>query len=1115
MDEARHNAFKQLRGPCVQLSQIALEFRANQTTVKKVLRCLEDVHAVIVQLGRDSSLDAKLAEYAFFPLTHVFNESKRLSSRCLELAVEALDILILKGWRGQLIPELGQQLLLLMTLIGGGVPAQTQKRTVADDLRLACFQAITSIYRCAATAPRSREFFAGPSGTKVIDQTAFLLLESVIDANTEAVQLAASSALSALLDCVQERPLLASLLPRTVSSLVRALRPNGKVRRSPDVLKSDLLLLKSILYNVLRDDVSFVPSGAAVSDETSSIVRSLSEDEVLDASWLKATASQVQNALLQVSQSRNSQSGIVRAALADLAFMVLRDCSQTLADSAFAMMEVMVAIASYDDNTGTRALKNMRWLLTIKPSLTDSVKSLLYNSSLSLPRFMQGSDDLPKERAINQMRKAYEMLATVVEGPVPLAISVANTLTQGISASLQMAQLNTTTSIQEINGVPSRLLEGSDPVTEMLFPTLVLNHKGQATSTGYLDDFVLDLTRTGPWTAVARNLIDRIPDASAVDSMSLMWLTIRILRSQISSVGFEELVNLPDEDLSESKDYLISDLYYNAVGYLLDESQDEPVDWRLKAFSMECIALQADHQKEEYRPELIDTLYPVLSMLGSARPELQLHAIVLLNRLATACGYGSTKDLLIQNVDYLVNSIALKLNSFELSPQGPQVLLMMVRLCGAKLLPYLDDTIASIFSALDCFHGYPTLVEILFQVLKAIVEESAKQPQLALTNGAVEPLHHKQRIAVSTLDNICSDLDDIKKRNNKTDEDHELRANSFPRRPWSTKHNSDPSNDEEPDTSPQHDDDEDFDTDLSKTSKPKDSPESTLSKPYKLLLSIAKSTTPHLNSPSPQVRLTLLELISRIAPLLSRDENSFLPFINGIWPVVLGRFFGEVGDDGHGESAYNVLAAAETMERLCEGAGDFMSGRIEQILPRLERMWWNTWKKVHTDQKLSEGSVIWTKPDLSLPQASTSKISSAVVLQLVRQTQTNEVASSTPTVNTILSRTTHTQILNALISLLTTILTHVRISDEDGWKVLDMLAPIMYQPGHDAVRSALQTWNADAVWLLDERRTAARRRRQAEDEDWDGQEWEMEMRVDEMRDMPEGSAQLGFRPVVF
>ena len=1113
MDEARHDAFKQLRRPCVQLSQVALEFRANQATVKNVLRSLEEVHSVVVRLGRDSSLDAKLAEYAFFPLTHVFNESKRLSSRCLELAVEALDILVQKGWRGQLSPELGQQLLLLMTLLGGGVPAQTQKRTVTDDLRLACFQTIASIYRCAATSPRSRKFYEGANGTKVVDQTAFLLLESVIDAETEAVQLAASSAFTALLDCVQERPLLASLLPRTVSSLVRALRPSGTVRRSPNILKSNLLLLRSILYNVLRDDVSLVPSTAVMSDDTSTKVHNLSEEEVLDPSWLKATTSQVQNALLQVSRLRYSQSSVVRAALADLAFMTLRDCSQTLSSSAFVMIETMVAISSYGDDAGNRALKDMRWILTINSSLVDSVKSLLYNSSLSMPRFMQGSDDLPKERAINQMRVAYEMLATVLEDPAPLAISVTNTMTEGISASLQMVQLHTAKTIQEVKGGPSRLLEGSDSVNETIFPTIVLNHKGEVSSTGYLDDFVLELTRTGPWAAVARNLIDKIPDASAVDSMSLMWLAIRILRTQVSSFGIEDLMQLPDDDLSTSKGYLISDLYYTAVGYLVEESRDEEVDWRLKAFSMECIALQAEHEKLDYRPELIDTLYPVLSLLGSARSELQLHAIVLLNRLATACGYGSTKDLLIENVDYLVNSIALKLNSFELSPQGPQVLLMMVRLCGAKLLPYLDDTIASIFSALDCFHGYLQLVEILFQVLKAIVEESAKQPQLALTNDAVEPTHQKHRVSISMLDDVFSDMEIIRKRKDRTDEDHEIRANSFPRRPWSTRHDQDPSNDEDSDASPKPDEEPESDTDMEKNSESKTTSDSALSKPYKLLLSIGKSTTPHLNSPSPQVRLTLLELISRIAPLLSRDENSFLPFINGIWPVVLGRFFGDLGDDGQGEAAYNVLAAAETMGRLCEGAGDFMSGRVEQIFPRLEKMWWDTRGKVHTDQKSKGGSVSRNKHDLTLPHSSTSSIPSAVELQLVQQTQPNEVPSSTLAFNASLSRTTYTQVLNALTSLLTTIITHVRISDGDGWKILDMLAPSMDQPGYDAVRIALETWNADAVWLLDHQRAAARRRKQSDDDEQSGRT--MDKKVDEAQDIPEVWAQLGIRPVVF
>src|SRR5699024_5956678 len=109
------------------------------------------------------------------------------------------------------------------------------------------------------------------------------------------------------------------------------------------------------------------------------------------------------------------------------------------------------------------------------------------------------------------------------------------------------------------------------------------------------------------------------------------------------------------------------------------------------------VALQAQQLGEAFRPELVDALYPVLQLLASGNSNLQNHAMTCLNILTTACNYGDTSTMVIENVDYLVNAVGLKLNTFDVSPYPPQVLLMMIKLCGARLIAYLDDLIGSIF----------------------------------------------------------------------------------------------------------------------------------------------------------------------------------------------------------------------------------------------------------------------------------------------------------------------------------------------------------------------------------------------------------------------------------
>ena len=112
-------------------------------------------------------------------------------------------------------------------------------------------------------------------------------------------------------------------------------------------------------------------------------------------------------------------------------------------------------------------------------------------------------------------------------------------------------------------------------------------------------------------------------------------------------------------------------------------------------------------------------------------------------------------------------------------------------------------------------------------------------------------------------------------------------------------------------------------------------PKKKLSKPHQLLLDIAKSTSPHLSSPSPQVRRLLLGLIEDIVPLLCQDENTFLPLVNAVWPSIVARLINLSEDPQNAEASYNICAAAETMAVLCKSAGNFMSTRIDEIFPKV------------------------------------------------------------------------------------------------------------------------------------------------------------------------------------
>jgi len=1016
--------------------------------VKHVLHALEEVRNVLLELGHQNLLDEKLAEYAFFPLSHVFNESKRLSSRCLEVAAECVSTLVDRGWREKLLPEMGKQLLILMSLLAGGDPRNTDEAP-SDELRVVAFNCIgILVYRMRR--PDTRTSILDDLSTKsIVDQLVFLLLESITENRDDNVQTAAAEALLALHEGIDNKVLLASLLPRTVSSLTKVLRPSTKARRTQKVLTTYLQVLRASIRAVLADDVV-----SSMNDSTENATVNTVVSNVLDASWLRATAPQIKMALTHVSQLKNNDGTGVRRALLRLCLMVIEECPNSLAESIPLMVETIVSISSRHDELAQNAFAELRTLLTVNEHISSIVKSKFHDWSIALPRIMQMSDDRPKRNMLAYLSTSFQVLSDTMQLAEGASDMLASTLLNSVSGAVESTTSKSEPITDIANAMSQHMLIVEQTLPTTAFEPVLLNHPSQRDLAEQLQLFVADLRRHSASNLVARSLVNRIPESKDSRLVSAIWLSLNLLLDLHDDLfDLDSVIDMEvsGTDLSLSRPLLVSDLYAFTVNYVVDYEISS--DWRPAALALQCLVLQANQLGKGYRPELIDTLYPVLALFGSQTEALRTHAMTALNSLASACEYTSATEMLVDNVDYLINSVAMKLNSFDLSPQAPQVLLMMIRLCGARLIPFLDDLIGSIFAALDTFHGYTRLVEVLFEVLRAMVDESTKTPTVAITDGKEMRDHRKQTRASSDLDDVLGDLENRLSRKRKLElEDEEPPA--APRRPWSSKldaldKNPESGEEEQPELGTEEENE--GEEPLSPTTK-----EQPLTRSHQLLLSIAQSTIPHLASPSSRVRHILLQLIEQISPLLSRDENSFLPLINAIWPAVLSRLFSDLGDDGEGETSYNICAAAKAICKLCEGAGDFMSTRIEDMFMQLEKLFKKTYGLVHGGgEKKSLNSKQGGKPSTT--------IVGAVNLDVVGM-ESNAPAASNAVTNAP-SRTTNAQILNALIDLLTCILGHVRLTEDNADKILEMLAPVLRQPGHEGVKEALTVWNADALWL--------------------------------------------------
>ncbi|KAI9675366.1 MAG: hypothetical protein M1817_001270 [Caeruleum heppii] len=984
METSRNEIFQKLKPCCVKLSQTALTYGRATAGSKDLISSLESLLKLLEDLARpDGAFDIKLTEYVFFPLSHVFRQSQKVPERALELAVLCLIRLLVSGWRTNLPLNVGRQLLILLTFIAGGNPADAEPKSVSEELHSVAFTALSTLFE-SLKASHSSNACTSAEDLPPLGHAAVVLLDGIETGESNEVRLAALSALASFQAAVSDREALANFFPRTISSLTKTLQPRSSQHKSWRLTMRCLSTLSNALRSVLSDEYFSQDTGAQETDNK----------KPLSASWLKATASQVKLALANVMPIRDSDKAEVRRALLELCLVVLEDCSKSLSESVPMIVETMIIVSSRDElDREPHAGQALLHMATARPSILEAVKGSLHTWMLGLPRIMQSNDDQKKQRIGRQISACLRLLSQLGAGSGFVEDLMSTNLRDAVVAMLR-GEVNKAEDVQDADEESTALeLVSARPANslQLSFPSILMGQDNQRSAVGDVQLLLRQLKSSRTSASVAKDMIASLPLSSGHDLLASFWLALNIVQN---SIGEDSLMDQYINIESHTHARLLDELYAYSVDTIRDPWGASHQDWRIQSLSLEIIALQAQQQGEDFRPELVDALYPVLHLLGSSNSQLRRHAIICLDILARATGYPSTRDLIIGNVDYLVNAVALKLNIFDISPQAPQVLLMIIKLTGPTLLPYLDDLIGSIFAALDNFHGYPRLVELLFSVLTAVVEEGSKGDALSITAGK-EIDHRKTPWRDRTMEEVTATL---RRRREKAME--ELTPSSprsttppFPRRPW--KEYVSPADAEgDADTSPSSPPSDDLTT----TSAPTQTPT------YTLLHRIALLTQHYLPSSSPTLRLSLLTLLRTATPTLATNEDVFLPLINSLWPVVAKRLYDE--------EVYVVVAATETIAALCVGAGDFLSSRVADEWDRTWRVVNKVWNRLRIREEGRRG------PSGSGPSR-----------------QTLAMTAAPATGNAHLSITADHRLLAAFLGLFTTLTRYTRLDDE----ILDQL----------------------------------------------------------------------------
>ncbi|KAH7348620.1 armadillo-type protein [Rhexocercosporidium sp. MPI-PUGE-AT-0058] len=918
---ARNVLFQELKPKCVELSQLVLRDDGSASNSKAVLQSATLLLAILEEKCKrtDGAFDEKLADYAFFPLSQILQRKKTYTDRLSEVTIKCMRILLEYGWRNSIALDLAKQLLILLTFVAGGVPGK-ESTPPPEELMIEAYGAFAALFRALANTPGGSASMVESGTIPALGHCVTVILDGITDGPSAVAQLQALQALDSVWHCIKDPEALSNFLPGTISALAKFLMPGTGSRRARQAIVRALDVLGHVLISILSD----IRTRNIRNDKASNEVVDAGADRKqknLTKSWLKATTGQIKLALSNVIRLRSHESVEVRKALNQVCITLLDECHDTLSEAAPILVETCMTLAGVDaeEELSLRAT-SLTDLASIHPILGDLIRNTVYNWVTSLPRVMQSNDESAKHAALGQLSKAHGLLIGLNLESSILEDALGSSLRDSITLILEASPV--AKGVQEaefdLNSQAAMTLV-SDNAMSTHFHPIIMAQESQRQTRNQLATLISSLGSRQSQLSRASEMLEYARSASGPSLLSAYWLSSQILRSAESGNKDIDEFFEPSLTLSDEQESMNAELFSYSQSLLV--SPDERTsDWRLQAIALEVMADTAQRMKEGFKTELVDTLYPIVQLLGSSNPRLREHAVTCLNIISKSCGYANASGLIVDNVDYMVNAISLRLNTFDISPQAPQVLVMMIRLTGPSLLLYLDDVVESIFAALDNFHGYQLLVDVLFTVLGEIVSVGSTSGQLQIEDT---PLinHRKTRPDPTPVSELVKLLKP-KTTSHGTSIPHE----EVPQKPWkSAKTLLDEANpQDDAENSDQEGEGEDSSPLPQEVAKPPPT------KTYTMLQSITRLSQHHLTSSSAHLRTKLLSLIRTSSSSLAFNEDAFLPLVNDIWPVLIMRLYDP--------EPYVQIAACETISEICRCAGDFLSTRFRDEFPAVLKL---------------------------------------------------------------------------------------------------------------------------------------------------------------------------------
>ena len=913
-----------MKPACVQVSQLAQHHQVQKSLGKQIVQALNHLLFVLNDVAPEpSTLDHKLADYVFFPLHYLFRQNKTLPSRATELALKCLHVVISGDWCRNGGPNLSKQLLILLSILAGGEPTRKIGQAADENVSEAALQCLTKVIDLSEDTSCLSGPHISEADVPFVGQVITVTLDALRKGISNRVRLSATCALQHLVFAIEDVSVLRKFLPGVVSQITKLLQ-QGTISSTPYKMVEGCLQTFTHLLQKSMISTKLLPDRIYRRGKAHGLV---DEADTEDRAWTRATAAQIKIALANMVHLQHHPKSEVAEALFGLCRTVLQNCRKTLADAESLALETLLTICSREDiiNVDEKA-SLLQDMLVQDNLLVDALKAKMHDLVLALPRVIQSNDTLSHDRLIHRMLVAHRVISRLDVETDFIDKEISSCLQNSVKVAIQAQRTANIEIFSVENNASSNVMHLMlEAMPSHSFAPISLVGSSQQEALISIGFFAENLRSSRTSKFLRQTLVEILHSASGIDQLACLWLCSKFLcdHSRLSN-EIDQFFTYPDE-INILHDEFLETVYSACLLALSNHNSQDDADWRIQGIAIEILTFRACQEKQEFRAELVDALYPIVERLGSNSSFLQEHAITSLNIISKACGYTSSSDLIIQNIDYLVNSIALKFNTFDISPQTPIILEMMIQLCGPALIPYLDDLIDSIFSTLASFHGYPQLVESLFAVLSIVVNEGRKvnkpapeAPETYQSNRCEPP--------ISILE-LAAFLKWRRQREGETEEPKSLKKSEGPMI-------------SKDDLIGQSINDEDLE-EASPLTNTTTALEETLyppTKTYTTIQSIVRTGQHYLTHDSPTLRRRLLELTRIGCAILSQNENEFLPLINDIWPVVMKRLYDS--------EPYVCIEACKTLSEIFHYAGKFVSSRVDNEWPEIRGLYQRVYQRL-------------------------------------------------------------------------------------------------------------------------------------------------------------------------